>query len=300
MSKWISGKVLLGRWNIRPFELLEYVQKGLQPHTQFGKPIPRPDVSQKEGLLEIFERQLDQLIGKHKDLSRPLEEWEDELVDPKRITFYYIPRETRIYNAKIECKEKIKLTKKKIKRLKNELHSIKDPSWKHFSAPDSEEELNIIIKSLVNALYKKEDIFALEHSELLKESEQAPEETVFPCKPGTKWEDITIILVADDMVRVKTPQGEGRFTYHQLDFADKRKGDKPTVLWTLLRTFAENKGRISRAEGIPYLSQLPNTAKRLDWHLRKVFEINKRIYKAHYKSEKGYTTRFTVLDHRET
>jgi len=292
---------LLGRWNIRPFELLEYVQKGLQPHTEFGKPIPRPDVSLNEKLLQNAERQLDMLKGQHKDLSRPPEEWEDELVDGKS-SFSYIPRRTRIYNAKIECEEKIKQTKKRIKRLKDELHSIKDPSWQHFSAPDSEEKQNIIIKSLVNSLYKKENIFALEegHPELLKENEQTLEKAVLPCKPGTKWEEITITLMADDMVRIKTPQGEGRFTYGACGFADKRKGDKPTMLWALLKIFAENRGRISRSEGAQYVPQLPDTTKRLNKHLQRVFGINERIYKGHYKAEKGYTTRFTVLDHRET
>jgi len=140
----------------------------------------------------------------------------------------------------------------------------------------------------------------LERSELLKESEQAPEETVFPCKPGTRWEDITIILLADDMVNVKTPQGEGRFTYHKLDFADKRKGDEPTQLWDLLKTFAITQGRISRSEEAEYIPWLPDRAKRLNSHLKKVFRINERIYKGHYRAEKGYVTRFRVLDHRET
>jgi hypothetical protein len=301
MSKWISGKVLLGRWNIRPFELLEYVQKGLQPHTEFGKPIPRPDVSLNEKLLQNEERQLGMLKGQHKELSRPPEEWEDELVDGKS-SFSYIPRRTRIYNAKIECEEKIKQTKKRIKRLKDERHSIKDPSWEHFSAPDSEEKLNIIIKSLVNSLYLLPFVerFEKEHPALLKENEQTSEKTVFPCKPGTRWEYITIILLADDMVKVKTPQGEGRFTYHQLGFADKRKGDQPTMLWTLLKAFAGTQGRISRSEGVEYSPRLPDSAKRLDKSLQKIFGINERIYKGHYRAEKGYTTRFTVLDHRET
>ncbi|UCC39350.1 MAG: hypothetical protein JSV96_16375 [Candidatus Aminicenantes bacterium] len=299
MSKWISGKVLLGRWNIRPFELLEYVQKGLQPHTEFGKPIPRPDVSLNEKLLQNAEEQLDMLKWQHKDLSRPPEEWEDESVVP---SFSYIPRHKRIYYAKIECEEKIKQTKKRIKWLKDELHSIKDPSWQHFSAPDSEEKLNIIIKSLVNSLYLLPFVerFEKEHLELLKENEQISEETVFPCKPGTRWEDITIILLADDMVRLKTPQGEGRFTYHQLGFADKRKSDAPTQLWDLLKAFAMVQGRIVRSEEAEYHPWLPDKTKRLNKHLQKVFGINERIYKSHYKVEKGYVTRFRILDHRKT
>ena len=71
------------------------------------------------------------------------------------------------------------------------------------------------------------------------------EKKIFPCKPGTKWDDVKITLTGDDTVRIKTPQGEGVFSYHQLELADRRipKG-KATILWTLLESFAKNNGFI--------------------------------------------------------
>ncbi len=127
-----------------------------------------------------------------------------------------------------------------------------------------------------------------------------PLSTVFPCKPGTKWENITITLVANDMVRIKTPQGEGRFTYHELGLSDKRKGDEPKkALWGLFKLFAEKNNFISR-ENIEYDPMLPDTAKRLNAHLKKLFGIQDSIYKGHYKKEGGYRTKIKFSDPRQS
>ena len=127
------------------------------------------------------------------------------------------------------------------------------------------------------------------HEEISRE-----EKPVFPC-PGASWEDVTITLVANDMVTVKTPQGKGRFTYHALGMQDRRKGDQPGALWALFKLFAQNKGYITR-QSIEYDRTLTDTANRLNAHLKKVFKINERIYTGHYKKEKGYKTRIKFYD----
>lgn len=77
-------------------------------------------------------------------------------------------------------------------------------------------------------------------------SEPNSKDELLPCKPGTKWEDISIWLVDNDMVRVGTPDGERLYTFHQLDMADGRKPNKPRqTLWPLLMLFAKNNGVIS-------------------------------------------------------
>ena len=38
-KNWIDGKELLERWKIREFELVEYIQQGLQPYSKHGVPI---------------------------------------------------------------------------------------------------------------------------------------------------------------------------------------------------------------------------------------------------------------------
>jgi len=109
-------------------------------------------------------------------------------------------------------------------------------------------------------------------------------------KPETQWEDIIITLVSDDTVRIKTLDIEQRFNYSELGLSDKRKGDTPTILWELLKLFATMNGFIS-SNNSEYNATLPDTAKRLNKHLKNLFGINESIYAGHYKKEGGYRTR---------
>lgn len=130
---------------------------------------------------------------------------------------------------------------------------------------------------------------------------------VFPCEPGTQWEDIKITLVANDMVRIKTPQGEGRFTYHELGMADKRAGDKPKLVWGLLVVFARRQGVLSPSDSLYSQDRVTGTAnkykgticdatKRLNKHLKEVFGIDESIYKWHYRKYKKYETKIFFSD----
>ncbi|NQT56100.1 MAG: hypothetical protein HQ551_07715 [Desulfobacteraceae bacterium] len=136
------------------------------------------------------------------------------------------------------------------------------------------------------------DIVSTTTADILPEE---PQGKIFFCGPETKWKDIKITLVADDMVRVKTPKGENRCTYHELGMSDKRIGDKPTMLWELLKLFAKNDGFISSMNP-KYDRCLPDTAKRLNAHLKKLFGINESIYQGHYKKMKGYRTKIKFSD----
>jgi len=68
---------------------------------------------------------------------------------------------------------------------------------------------------------------------------------------------------------------------------NKNVGNKPTVLWTLLKQFCKNQGLI-RSDNPKYSANLPSTAKRLNKHMRKIFQIDESIYEGHYRKLKGY------------
>jgi len=165
-----------------------------------------------------------------------------------------------------------------------------------FYDPDLESHLN----------FRPEDIIEFErrHPELLernKESEafwgvggKQRKRNVFPCSPGTKWEQIKIILLDDDRVRIETPQGEGRYAYPELKLADGRHG-KPTMLWELVKLFAINNGQIT-STNLNYDPRLPDTTKRLNKHFKQLFRIDDSIYQGHYKSLKGYKTKIFFSD----
>jgi len=118
----------------------------------------------------------------------------------------------------------------------------------------------------------------------------------FPKVPkAKKWEDVTITLLANDMIKIKTPKEEAKFTYHQIGLQDKRRGDRAGMLWGLLKVFAENNGFIS-SKNTPYDPKLPDTAKRLNNHMKKIFGIKESIYAGHYKKEKGYRTKIKFIN----
>lgn len=129
---------------------------------------------------------------------------------------------------------------------------------------------------------------------------QAPDDftakEIFPCGPGTKWEDIKITLTADDTVKIKTPQGEGIFSYHQLGMSNENTRElRPTVLWAFVKILSENDGFIS-SKNPDYNSKFPDTAKRLNKHLKQLFGIDESIYQGHYKKMKGYKTKIFFSD----
>ena len=81
-------------------------------------------------------------------------------------------------------------------------------------------------------------------------------------------------------------------SYHKLGMEDKRTGDKPTVLWELLKMFIKERGFIS-SQNPEYDPRLPDATKRLNKHLKDLFGIEDNIT-GHYKKEKGYRLKFNV------
>jgi len=144
------------------------------------------------------------------------------------------------------------------------------------------------------------DVEAIEnkHNLLSGKRDTVDQNIVFPCKPGTKWEDVKIALVENDTVRIETPQGKGRYTWSDLKMVDGRIRNRPTMLWGLFKLLAKNEGRISSGN-IKYNPQLPDTAKRLNRHLKQLFKINDSIYKYHYKKHKAYITKIKFNDKTE-
>lgn len=149
----------------------------------------------------------------------------------------------------------------------------------------------ILTVDMSTLLFKMQDIerFEREHGFTPKKT-QAATGTILPCPEGTKWQDIKITLIANDMVRIKTPQGEDQFTHTELQM-----GKETGMLWSLLKLFAQKKGFISR-ENVKYDRRLPDNARLLNKHLKKLFQINESIYLYHYKVKRAYITRIKFDD----
>jgi len=259
MSKWISFHELIKRLDIAEFEIFEYLKKGLKPY------------SKDSGRL------LDCPPFCHAGhINENIIKAGSEVLDRSE------GRDLNVY-------EKISVALEE--RAENELADIKkdDPaysSWKWLEVSDDDSKK--LLSYLDKAIFRTDDVLEFE-----KESD------VFPCKPGTKWSDIKITLIDKNVVIIETPQGKGRFSYHELGMSDERTRDKsPSGIWELLKLFAKCQGFISPTNyNSEYFKNLSTTAKRLNKDLKDLFRINESIYTSHYKKiKRRYSNREEYLD----
>jgi hypothetical protein len=168
-----------------------------------------------------------------------------------------------------------------------------DKVWKDLELGIAQQD--ILMDKLLDASYPLDQVEAIMGAKSQKTFISKAKTPKLKVPPGTQWEDIEITLISDDTVRIKTPDREERFTYHELGLSDKRKGDAPTMLWRFLKVFAQNDGFICR-ENPDYDPLLPDSAKRLNKHLQNLFGIKESIYSGHYKRVGGYKTKIKFSD----
>ena len=256
-----TGEDLIDRWQINDFELLKWIKKGLQPYNEYGLKIVDPTTEFGRKIMSSFKRK--PAFGHvDKKLPESILKSEDETEFRLHLAAVYVSGLLKANNCEADL----------------------------FDIPANKSKGDALIRRMKKWLFKTNDVFKFEKEHGLYKSS-----TIFPCDPGTKWEDIKITLTDNETVRVETPKGKGYFTYHKLNMEDKRSGNKPTVVWELLKLFAENQGAIS-SQNPKYDSQLPETARRLNNHLQKLFGIKDSIYAGHYKKLKGYKTKIFFSD----
>lgn len=119
--------------------------------------------------------------------------------------------------------------------------------------------------------------------------------------PDTKWEDITLIFLSDDLVRVEAKEISKKYQYSDLGFTDRRKGDEPNSRWPILRIFAEFNGEFSWELNIDdeIKQKMPSIVRDISKKLKDAFGINDSPFH-HYSKEKSYKTKFTIKDNRIT
>jgi len=131
-----------------------------------------------------------------------------------------------------------------------------------------------------------------------------PEQSTAPISVGS-WEDYHIFLTADDTCRIKTPDGEKRYTFAELGMSDKRKGDSPRQLWELMTLFATTGGCITGTVMARYNGgrgrkfDFQTATKQLNKHLQAYFGIKESIFTDHYKKNREYRTKMKFHDRRE-
>jgi len=117
----------------------------------------------------------------------------------------------------------------------------------------------------------------------------------------TKWEDMTWTLLTHEMVRVEAKGVSKKYHYSVLGFTDRRKGDSPDNLWTLLCTFAKLNGEISWDAKIneKMKNNISTSVRVIRKRLKEFFKIKDNPFHP-YKSTRSYITKFTIKDNRFT
>jgi hypothetical protein len=318
MSNWVSWNELLNQ-GIKNFEILDYLKEGLQPYSRPDIPIYCPcdyhrytylnrKLTRFNNLIKEFEK----ATSSEKIFSEGTEFFLD----------YYLRETFDKYNRKVAAKDRIDiqdvsfdfygqfaklckfikyLEKKRVKILK-EMEKIFDDdpnldgdqkklSWKYFIVPNSEEKYNNIVLRLENAFFKKEDVKTIQNNKTTEQDKTK----VFPCNPGTKWDQIEIALLpAGEKFFVKTPIGRGYFDHIDLELFDRRKkSSEPLLSWGFLIQLAKKDGFFP-LEGVQRFEQLASNAKELNKRLKKVFRINNSIYTDRCDLIGGYKVKFKI------
>lgn len=173
MPKWISLKKLLTRWEIEIFELLDHLQRGLQPYTKYGFPIDCPESHHSWHKLN------DRIRGtQHKLMMAEGKRKRKNQHKSKHIN----PYKTKLLKA-----GKLEETKKdlrgELQKLKDEMQvidknneDIDHRSWSYFIKPKNDTEMAKVISYLKNAKFKLKDINKYENN--LKEEQEITSQVI--------------------------------------------------------------------------------------------------------------------------
>jgi len=139
MTNFISGWDLLKEWNIRDFELFEYVNKGkLQPFNKIGRPVPHPDYRSKG--------QINEWRSEIKSLKKSLSETRSLIKKTEKYHFSVLAN----INENLIL-SRIKNFEDKIERYKN--YSTDPYNWTNYNLPENEDEAKEILSLICNCLY---------------------------------------------------------------------------------------------------------------------------------------------------
>lgn len=190
MSEFILGKDLIKRWEIEPFELIDYVKRGLQPYDQNGKPKLPKYVKDAIQMLENNVRIIGEAQTRQSFLDRSIE-------------IAAIVKDWRKRNQSVEeCKNKL----------------MKNPSavWENFNLPEDEKKAEVEIKILVNSYYKRDQAKAFKKKIKIsdKKKKSRPDQLhKIECQRVAKqlWEKnpnrtIADIIQSDEINQVTAPK----------------------------------------------------------------------------------------------
>jgi hypothetical protein len=119
----------------------------------------------------------------------------------------------------------------------------------------------------------------------------------FPKIDSLKWNEVKITFISKDSLKITAREKKETFTFSQIGFEDKRKGDLPNKLWELLYLFAENKGIIDWSSDTSenLKRNMITNINRLSKQLKIIMQLKENPFYP-YKQFKNYKSKFEISD----
>lgn len=134
--------------------------------------------------------------------------------------------------------------------------------------------------------------------DMLRDSTKKRPIARFPIMDGLRWSEVTITFVSNDSVRITARDRSETYTFAQLGFVDRRKGDRPDLVWEFFHGVAKAGGELawsgSRAASPELQKKAPSYFKAIRQRLRAVFSIEDDPFES-YKKAKAYRPKFKLL-----
>jgi hypothetical protein len=294
-QQYLTGKEAVSIYQTTPFQLIKLMRKNmLHAVTESGKKVYDTDIHAPD-YPDSWPDPRPRSRSERKD-RRKKEEGHIKAIEALEPTF----------RQRIEANRRWAIHKMQLDRAKGRDQKPENDISMHpdgyygisLNLPQDEEKAKEKLNEMLTFYFERSELDKLFNKTIssVTPSEETTERDsrVIPCKPGTKWDDIKITLIDDHNVRIEVHQSKDRYHYSALKMADQRDG-KPSMLWELLKIFAKNEGFIT-SKFPEYDPRFPDTAKRLNKHMKQLFGISGSIYQGHYKTMKGYKTKIFFSD----
>lgn len=173
-SKWITGKDLVKRWNIPDFQIVEYVQQGLQPYNDVGKPMIPPGVAKSFDIIREHWEDIASIEAKFPDFKnryRTIDWWCELNIDTRDDSTGKFKNIDYPDGSDTDIRAEYESKRTEIEVLETRLNQHPDlPSWKGYELPCRNKEIESVIAILLNSHFKLDDVIEIEQTVESKES----------------------------------------------------------------------------------------------------------------------------------
>lgn len=162
MRKWLTGLEVIEKLGINDFELFDFVKEGLPPYTHAREKLPPPNVSDILQSIEEAEKEKDTLEFYNSGLKPKSDIAIKNILEAVKknpaLALNYLAPSPYIRGLHENAKKRMQELNAKLKEIDDRY------CWQDYELPNDRMKIRRIYDSLLNSLYKVEDIEATSHA----------------------------------------------------------------------------------------------------------------------------------------